>query len=73
MLKKWEIYEKEWLVNSAAEDRKYVSKPSLVSQKILSKNFVAIHEIKSVLRLDNLIYAGFSFLDLSKFLIYEFD
>ena len=25
--------------------KKYVSKPSFISQKILSKNFVAIHEI----------------------------
>ena len=28
--------------------KKYVSKPNLDSQKIFSKHFVAIHEIKSV-------------------------
>ena len=33
------------LVNNAGDYKKYVSKPSFVSQKIFSKNFVAIHEI----------------------------
>ena len=51
---------------------KYVSKPSFVSQKVFSKNFVAIHEIKAVLTLDKPIYVRFSILDLSKLLIYEF-
>ena len=32
---------------------KILSKPSFVSQKIFSKNLVAIHEIKPVLTLDN--------------------
>ena len=43
-----------------------------VSQKIFSKNFVAIHEIKPVLTLNKTIYVGFSILDLSKYLIFEF-
>ena len=43
-----------------------------VSQKIFSKNFVAIHEIKPVLILNKPIYVGFSILDLSKLLMYEF-
>ena len=38
----------------------------------MSKNFVAIHEIKPVLTLDKTIYLGFSIFDLSKFLLYEF-
>ena len=41
-------------------------------KKIFSKNFVAIHEIKPVLTLNKPIYVGFSILDLSKFLMYEF-
>ena len=54
------------LVNNAEDYKKYASKPSFVSQKIFSKNFVAIHEVKLVLRLNKPIYVGFSFLDLSK-------
>ena len=60
------------LVNNAEDYKKYVSKPSFVSQNIFSKNFVAIHEIKSVLTLNKPIYVGFSNLDLSKHLMYEF-
>ena len=52
--------------------KKYVRKPGFVSQKIFSKKFVAIHEIKPVLTLDKPIYVGFSVVDLSKLLMYEF-
>ena len=51
---------------------KCISKTSFVSQKIFSKKFVAIHEIKPVLTLNKPIYVGFSILDLSKYLMYEF-
>ena len=57
------------LVNKAGDYKKYVRKPSFVSQKIFNKKFVAIHEIKT---LDKPINVRFSFLDLRKFLIYEF-
>ena len=40
------------LVNNAKDYKKYVSKPSFISQKISNKNVVAIHEIKPVLALD---------------------
>ena len=60
------------LVNNTGDYKKYVSKPSLVSRKIFSKNFVAIHEIKLVLTLDKPIYVGFSILDLSKLFMDEF-
>ena len=49
-----------------------ISKRSLASEKIFSKNFVTIHEIKPVLTLNKPIYAGFSISDLTKLLIYEF-
>ena len=53
--------------------KRNVSKPSFVSQKIFSKNVVAVHEIKPILTLDKPIYVRFSILDLSKLLMYEFD
>ena len=59
------------LVDNAKDYKKYVNKPRFVSQKIW-KTFVAIDEIKSVLTIDKPIYVGFSILDLSKLLLYEF-
>ena len=58
------------LVNNAKGYVKYISNPSFVSQKIFSKNFVAIHKIKPVLTFNKPIYVGFSILDLNKLLMY---
>ena len=60
------------LVNNAKGYKKRVSRPTFVSQKTFSKNFVAIHENKLVLTLDKPIYVGFSNLALSKLLMCEF-
>ena len=60
------------LVNNAEDYKKWVSRPSFVSEKIFSKDLAAIHEIKPVLALDKPIYVGFIILDLSKLLMYEF-
>ena len=60
------------LVNNAKDYVRCISKPSFISQKTFSKNFVALHEIKPVLTLNKSIYLGFSILDLSKLLMYEF-
>ena len=60
------------LINNAKDYVRCVSRPSFVSQKIFSKNFVAVHIIKSVLTLNKAIYVGFSILELSKSLMYEF-
>ena len=49
-----------------------MSRPSFVSQKIFSENFVAFHRIKPALTLHKPIYVGFSILELSESLIYEF-
>ena len=49
-----------------------VSKPIFVSQKILSKNFIAVHQIKSVLTLNKPICVVFCILKLSKLLMYQF-
>ena len=59
------------LVNNAKDYVRSISKPSFISQKIFSKNFVTIHEIKPVLTPNKPIYVGFSILDLSKLNIYE--
>ena len=60
------------LINNSKDYVGCLSKPNLISQKIFSKNFVAVHKIKSVLILDQAIYAGFSILELSKLLMYKF-
>ena len=59
-------------INNTKDYVKCISKPSFISQKIYSKNFVAIHKLKPVLIFIKPIYLGFSILDLSKLLIYEF-
>ena len=59
------------LVNNARDYKKYVSKPSFVSQKLFSKDIVAIHEIKPVLALNKPIYVGFSIVDLRRIFMYD--
>ena len=44
----------------------------LCFKKDIWSNFVAIHEIKPVLTLNKAIYVGFSILDWSKYIMYEF-
>ena len=60
------------LISNAKDYVRYVSRPNFISQKIFSKDFVAVHKIKPVLTLNKPIYVGFSILDLSKVLMYEF-
>ena len=60
------------MINNAKDYVKCISKPSFISQKIFRKNFIAIHKIKPVLILNKPIYVGFSILDLTKLLMYEF-
>ena len=59
-------------VNSKKEFLKYTSKPTYVTHKLFNKNFAAIHEVKQVLVLNKPIYVGFTVLDLSKWLMYDF-
>ena len=47
------------LVNNDKDYVKCVSRPTFVSQKILSKNLVAIHKVKPVFLLNKPIYIGF--------------
>ena len=60
------------LINNAKDYVRCVSRPSFVSQKVFSKNLVNVHRIKPVLTLNKPIYVGFSILELSKSLMYEF-
>ena len=59
-------------VNNKNDFLKYTSKPTYVTHKLFNKNFVAIHEIKPVLILNKPIYVGFTVLDLSKWLMFDF-
>ena len=60
------------LVNNEKDFLKYTSKPTHITHKIFDKNYAAIHEIKPVLTLNKPIYVGFTVLELSRWLIYDF-
>ena len=60
------------LVNNAKDFLKYTSRPTYTTCKIFSEYFAAIHEIKPVLILNKPIYVGFTVLELSKWLMYDF-
>ena len=60
------------LVKNAKDYFKHASKPTFISQNFFSENFAAIHEIKPVLVLNKPIYVGFTVLELSKYLMYDF-
>ena len=40
------------LINNSKDYLRCVSKPNFISQKIFDKNFIAVHQIKSVLTLN---------------------
>ena len=60
------------LVKNEKDYLKHVSEPSFISQKIFDKHFAAMHKIKPVLTLNKPIYVGFTALELSKWLMYDF-
>ena len=60
------------LVNNQKDFLKYTSRPIHITHKIFDKNYAAIHKIKPVLMLKKPIYVGFTVLELSKWLIYDF-
>ena len=75
MERQWEIYEKESCVRLVTNEKdffKYTSRPTHITHKIFDRNFAAIHEIKPVLMLNKPIYVGFTVLELSKWLMYDF-
>ena len=60
------------LVNNEKDFLKYTSRPTHTTHKIFGKIYAAIHEIKAVLTLNKPIYVGFTFLELNKWLMYDF-
>ena len=59
-------------MNNEKHYLKHVRKSTFISRKIFDKNYAAIHEIKPVLTLNKPIYVGFTVLELSKWLMYDF-
>ena len=60
------------LVTDIKMFNKYVSKPTFIGGKIFNKNLVALHNIQEKIKLNKPIYVGFSILDISKTLMYDF-
>ena len=60
------------LVSNEKDFLKYTSRSTHATHKIFDKNFAAIHEIKSILMLNKPICVGFTVLELSKWLMYDF-
>ena len=48
------------IVNNEKDYLKHTSKPTFISQKVLNKNYAAVHEMKTVLILKKTIYVGFT-------------
>ena len=60
------------LVNNEKDFLKYTSKPTHITYIIFDKNYAAIHEIKSVLKLNkNLFILRFTVLEFSKWLMFD--
>ena len=60
------------LVNNKKNFLKYTSRPTYVTHKLFDEGYVAIHEFKPVLVLNKPIYVGFTVLELSKWMMYDF-
>ena len=60
------------LVNNKKDFLKYSSRPTHITHKIFDKSYAAIHEIKTVLTFNKPVYVGFTVLELSKWLMYDF-
>ena len=60
------------LISDKKTYQKCVNKPNFVSSKISDKNFVSAHCSKTVLTLNKPVYVGFTILELSKLLMYQF-
>ena len=60
------------IVTNEKDFLKYSSKPTFISRKIFDKNYSTIHEINTVLALNKPTFVGFTVIELSKWLMYDF-
>src|SRR5206468_4160714 len=60
------------LISDKTKFQKYVSKPNFINGVIFNENLVGVHYIQEKLLLNKPIYVGFSILDISKTLMYDF-
>ena len=60
------------LVNNKKYFLKYNNRPSYITHKTFGKNYAAIYETEPVLAFNKPIYVGFTVLELSKWLMYDF-
>ena len=60
------------LVSNEKDFLKYASRPTYVTHQLFNKDYAVIHEIKPVLVLNKPIYVGFTVLELSKWMMYDF-
>ena len=59
-------------VNNEKDFFKYTSEPTNVTHTLFERDYAAIHEINPVLMLNKPIYVGFTVLELSKWMMYDF-
>ena len=60
------------LICDSVKFEKYVAKPNFINGVIFNENLVGVHYIQEKLMLNKPIYVGFSILDISKTLMYDF-
>jgi len=60
------------LVNNQSKVRELTGKPTFHAFRIFNEDLVAVHMLKQRLYLNRPIYVGFTILDLSKILMYDF-
>jgi hypothetical protein len=60
------------LISDSRKFRKYVAKPTFVAGVIFNEDLVGVEYVKEMLELNKPMYVGFSILDLSKTLMYDF-
>ncbi|XP_074653582.1 uncharacterized protein LOC141907740 [Tubulanus polymorphus] len=60
------------IINEPGKLRKALAKPSTISWNIISENVVGVKKQQISIKLDKPVYLGFSILDISKTLMYDF-